>query len=435
MNAFKTLAATLATIALTACTVQKADELPELTSPSGAAMSISVAASPDSISFGGSVSQISVAVFGPNGRPYEGSTRPTIRLEMFVNGVQQDFGTLSRSTVVPESNGVAVAVYTSPPPPPGDLFGTCRGFVGACVEIVATPIATQANPTSFEAVSPQSVMLRLVPTGVIRPPASTPTAAFTFSPSPVTAKSAVIFDASTSLPGAGATQIVDYSWNFGDGTSGTGQTVTHTFGDSGSHNVTLTVTNDRGLSSSKTEIVPVGVGSLPTPAFTFSPSSPNVNEPVFFNAATSTAGAGHSIVSYRWTFGDGGTGSGVAVSHAFTAGGTFTVQLTVTDEAGQSATSDGTAVSVGSGNPTAVLTLTKTGVRTVVADGGGSTASGGTTIVSYLFAWGDASSTTTVPPIASAPHVYSADATYTVRLTVIDSLGRSGTSTQTVTFP
>ena len=39
-----------------------------------------------------------------------------------------------------------------------------------------------------------------------------------------------------------------YSWSFGDGTTGTGKIVTHTFSDAGvSYNVTLTVTNDLGL--------------------------------------------------------------------------------------------------------------------------------------------------------------------------------------------
>ena len=88
-------------------------------------------------------------------------------------------------------------------------------------------------------------------------------------------------------------------------------------------------------------------------------------------------------------------------------------------------------MSVGSGSD-AVLTLTKTGARTVwpMAVGNRLWRDDDSELP---VAWGDVS-TTTVPPIASAPHVYAADATYTVRLTVIDSLGR-GDSTQTVTFP
>ena len=163
---------------LTACTVHQADEAPPLTGPSGAATTVSLTASPDSISQdGGSQSRITITVFGPDGKPM--ARPPSLRLDMFVNGVQQDYGTLSARTVVPNGNGDAVAVYTAPPPPPGNQFGTCNGLAGTCIDIVATPIGT-----NFNAVSPQSVLLRLVPPGVILPPAGTPTAAFTFSPDP-----------------------------------------------------------------------------------------------------------------------------------------------------------------------------------------------------------------------------------------------------------
>jgi PKD repeat protein len=38
-----------------------------------------------------------------------------------------------------------------------------------------------------------------------------------------------------------------------------------------------------------------------------------------------------TIASYAWTFGDGTTGSGATVSRTYAAGGTYSVQLTVTD--------------------------------------------------------------------------------------------------------
>jgi Tol biopolymer transport system component len=49
-----------------------------------------------------------------------------------------------------------------------------------------------------------------------------------------------------------------------------------------------------------------------------------------------------SIVSYAWTFGDGGSGSGVAPTHAYGTTGTFNVTLTVTDNLGAQATASTT---------------------------------------------------------------------------------------------
>jgi PKD repeat protein len=43
----------------------------------------------------------------------------------------------------------------------------------------------------------------------------------------------------------------------------------------------------------------------------------------------------HGISSYGWTFGDGGSGSGVTAAHTYGADGTYPVTLTVTDSAGQ----------------------------------------------------------------------------------------------------
>ena len=220
MKALKTLAAALATLALTACTQNSAEPTPPLTGPSGPATLVSLQAIPDSISQdGGSQSSIRITAIGPNGRPL---ANLPLRLDMIVNGVPQDFGTLSARTVATNADGIATVTFTAPPATP--LFGTCRGLPGTCIDIVATPIGT-----GFDAASPQTTQIRLVPPGVILPPAGTPTAAFTFSPASPSARSAVNFDASGSQPGNGASQITSYAWTFGDGGSGSGRSVTHTF--------------------------------------------------------------------------------------------------------------------------------------------------------------------------------------------------------------
>jgi PKD repeat protein len=75
-------------------------------------------------------------------------------------------------------------------------------------------------------------------------PAS-PTASFTYSPERPMVGGNIIFDASASYDPDG--QIVSYQWDFGDSNSAEGQVVTHTYTKPGEYTVTLTVTDDDGL--------------------------------------------------------------------------------------------------------------------------------------------------------------------------------------------
>ena len=82
----------------------------------------------------------------------------------------------------------------------------------------------------------------------------------------------------------------------------------------------------------------------PTARFTFSCSGLACS----FDGSTSSDDRG--ISSYRWTFGDGQSGSGATITHNYASSGTFTVQLIVTDGANQSATAtQSVTVSAGGG--------------------------------------------------------------------------------------
>lgn len=73
---------------------------------------------------------------------------------------------------------------------------------------------------------------------------------------------------------------------------------------------------------------PPPANNPPTANFTYETSELIAN---FDGSSSSDDG---TIVSYAWTFGDGSTGSGVTTSRTFAAAGTYTVTLTVTDNAG-----------------------------------------------------------------------------------------------------
>ena len=139
----------LALLTAAGCTV-KSTEPPPLTGPSGLALSLNVNAIPDSISQdGGSQSSVKVTAIGPNGK---GIAALPVRLDMFVGGVAQDYGSLSARSIVTNSEGVATAVYTAPPSPVNGVFGTCTGLPGNCVSIVAT-----ATSTNFTTANPEQV--------------------------------------------------------------------------------------------------------------------------------------------------------------------------------------------------------------------------------------------------------------------------------------
>lgn len=128
--------------------------------------------------------------------------------------------------------------------------------------------------------------------------------------------------------------IVSYVWDFGDGTTGSGVNVTHSYSMAGSYKVTLTVTDNGGSGDSATHTVQINEPTSknqPPKAVIRGPTSGLVGETLSFSGSDSTDSDGR-IVSYAWDFGDGTTGSGVNVTHVYTTAGSYQVTLTVTDD-------------------------------------------------------------------------------------------------------
>jgi len=98
-----------------------------------------------------------------------------------------------------------------------------------------------------------------------------PVASFVLPPK-VTSNQTVVFDASGSIDSDGV--IVSYVWDFGDGTQGTGKAPTHVYQSPGHYTVTLTVTDDAGLTSSVTMVVTVSA-QAPSPPPVEKVSSPS----------------------------------------------------------------------------------------------------------------------------------------------------------------
>src|SRR5712691_2786222 len=99
--------------------------------------------------------------------------------------------------------------------------------------------------TSFALTVPSpSVTLFVTPPGL---PTTPPTAVAKATPTSGIAPLAVSFDATGSSDADGS--IAAYAWSFGDRVSGTGATVTHTYAAVGTYTARLTVTDNRGATS------------------------------------------------------------------------------------------------------------------------------------------------------------------------------------------
>jgi len=140
------------------------------------------------------------------------------------------------------------------------------------------------------------------------------------------------FDASSSIDDHG---IVSYAWDlnkFPNG-SATGVSVTTTYPHSGLRNVTLTVKDAQGLTSSITKQFDPGAVVDAPPVARFTSSCNNLT--CTFDASTSTDDK--SITSYAWNLDryPGGSATGVSATTTYPHSGTRNVTLTVTDSKGQ----------------------------------------------------------------------------------------------------
>jgi PKD repeat protein len=204
---------------------------------------------------------------------------------------------------------------------------------------------------------------------------------------------------------------IAYDWAFGDGTTGSGQDVTHTYGAPGAYTIVLTATNCGGYTSviqGELTVEPPPCDAVADADFDWTPLAPVVGEWVTFHGSA----AGTPPITYAWTFGDGGTGSGANVSHRYTAAGLFAVVMTAENCGGSTAVMTHTVAVVPAGcDVVEALSVTQEVAGCTVTF---TAALSGTAPFTYSWAFGDGVTSTLAVPV----HTYAATGTYSGTLDV-----------------
>jgi len=168
-----------------------------------------------------------------------------------------------------------------------------------------------------------------------------PVANFTYNAE----ESPVLFDGSSSYDFDG--DIISYEWNFGDGTTGTGETIFHKYCEVGTYDVVLTVTDDDGLKDKITKSVDVKIANTPPEIEIYGPSSGKPGIEYEFTINVTDPDGDDNFIYIDW--GDGtftdwmgpyGSGNPEKISHIWAYKGSFLIKVAYKDTCGESGWSE-----------------------------------------------------------------------------------------------
>ena len=269
-----------------------------------------------------------------------------------------------------------------------------------------------------------------------------PVASFTSTPSSAPTGTSITFDGTASYDLDGT--VVSYSWDFGDQTTGTGSVATHSFTYAKTYPVTLTVTDNGGVTGSSSSQVTI-TDRPPVVSFNPSPSTANTGQSITLSIGISDPDGTISTTRVDWgdTIVQLYSGAITSATHSYASTGSstsqiFTIIITGTDNNASytSASSQVTIndrVPVPSFNPssTALITSQNVTLTIIAADPDG-------TVTALKVDWGDGTIDTLSGTATSDIHGYSSTGTstsniFTITVNATDNSGSTGKYSSQVT--
>jgi gliding motility-associated-like protein len=223
---------------------------------------------------------------------------------------------------------------------------------------------------------------------------------------------------------------VSWQWDFGDGTTGTGNSPSHIYNSPGDYNVSLSITTHLGCTNTITKS---GFVRIVTPTVQFV-NAPTGGCTIFSFVPVASASTVDAVTNYFWEYGDAGatanTSGPTGPNHNYINPGKYTIKVTITTSGGCTVSSELVNGVVTGVPPVAGFSASATTscASDTVAFTDLSTPSGA--VNEWLWDFGDGTTSDEQNP----KHAFKKTGPLTVSLTAYNNRCPSPASTQTITI-
>lgn len=210
-----------------------------------------------------------------------------------------------------------------------------------------------------------------------------------------------------------------FLWNFGDGSTliAGNETVTHKYTSPGSYTIVLNLTDTNYCNAPDADSVHITIALNVAAAIT-QPAAGCAPYTVQFNNTT-TGGQ-----TYQWSFGDGGSSTGIAPTHTFVSPGVYTVTLIAYNTESCNKADTTTVTVTVSGKPTAAFSFTPVPAQENTPATFFNSSQNAT---HYRWDFGDGTTLNTVSIDTTVTHIYDKTGTYNTCLVAYNDAGCTDT--------